>query len=40
MSKLSTKKDQIIDLKDVLRNADTNGDNQIEFDEWRVHLKK
>jgi len=40
MSKLSNKRDQIVDLKDVLRNADTNGDNEIEFDEWRTHLKK
>ena len=40
MSKLSNKRDQIIDLKDVLRNADTNGDNEIEFEEWRIHLKK
>ena len=40
MTKLSSKKDQIVDLKDVLKNADTNGDNQIEFEEWRTHLKK
>jgi len=40
MSKLSTKKDQITNLKDVLKNADTDGNNQIDFEEWRVYLKK
>lgn len=40
LNKLSNQRDQIIDLKDVLKNADTDGNNQIEFEEWRAHLKK
>lgn len=40
MSKLNFKKNNLSDLQLTLAGADVNGDNHLEFSEWRNDLKK
>lgn len=40
MSKLNFKKNNLSDLQLTLAGADVNGDNYLEFSEWRNDLKK
>lgn len=37
---LAGKQNNITDLKDVLKHADTDDNNEIDFEEWRTHLKR
>ena len=40
MDKLNFKKGKLNDIQLTLSGADTNGDNHLEFSEWRNDLKK
>ena len=40
MEKLNFKKDKLADFQLTLTGADVNGDNLLEFSEWRNDLKK
>ena len=40
IGKLSSKRDQIIDIQDALKSSDSNQDKKIDFDEWRQEFKK
>ncbi|KAF6032558.1 PKD2 [Bugula neritina] len=40
MDKLNFKKDKLTDIQLTLAGADANGDNHLEFSEWRNDLKK
>lgn len=40
ISNLSGQRNNIVDLKALLKNADTDQDNQIDFEEWRTYLKR
>jgi len=39
MTKLSFKKEKIVDIQKALQTADTNQDNKLDFEEWRQELK-
>ncbi|XP_057314432.1 polycystin-2-like isoform X2 [Hydractinia symbiolongicarpus] len=39
MSKLSFKREKIVDIQKALQTADTNQDNKLDFEEWRAELK-
>ena len=39
MSKLSFKKDKIVDIQKALASADNNQDNKVDYEEWRMELK-
>ncbi|XP_065670022.1 polycystin-2-like protein 1 isoform X5 [Hydra vulgaris] len=39
MSKLSFKREKIVDIQKALQNADANQDNMVDFEEWRAELK-
>ena len=39
MSKLSFKREKIVDLQKALQLADSNNDNKVDFEEWRAELK-
>jgi len=39
MSKLSFKREKIVDIQKALQTADTNQDNKLDFEEWRADLK-
>ena len=40
LEKLNVQKKNIRDIKDALAFADTDGDNMVNFDEWREELRK
>lgn len=37
--KLNVQREKIEDIRYALREADTNGDNFIDFEEWRFQMK-
>ncbi len=39
MNKLNFKRDKIVDIQKALTTADKDGNNQLDFDEWRCDLK-
>lgn len=39
MTKLSFKREKIVDIQKALQTADTNQDNKLDFEEWRQELK-
>ena len=39
MTKLSFKREKIVDIQKALQTADTNQDNKLDFEEWRQALK-
>jgi len=39
MSKLSFKREKIVDIQKALQTADTNQDNKLDYEEWRAELK-
>lgn len=40
LSKLTSRRDQVIDIAEALRDADQNKDKQIDFEEWRTEMKQ
>lgn len=40
LRKLNLKKDRIVDIQAALGSSDMDANKQVEFDEWRDHLKK
>ena len=39
VDKLNLKRDKIQDIHETLKHADINGDDKLDFDEWRQDLK-
>ena len=39
MSKLSFKREKIVDIQKALASADANDDAKVDYDEWRMELK-
>ena len=39
MSKLSFKREKIVDIQKALQTADANQDNKLDYEEWRQELK-
>ena len=39
MTKLSFKREKIVDIQKALQSADANQDNQLDYEEWRQELK-
>jgi polycystin 2 len=39
LTKLSFKREKIIDIQKALKSADVNQDNKLDFEEWRANLK-
>lgn len=40
VNNLSSQKSNIVNLKELLKHADTDNNNEIDFEEWRTYLKE
>jgi len=39
LTKMNVKRDKILDIKNAINFADSNGDNKLDIKEWRTELK-
>lgn len=39
LAKMNIKRDKIVDIKNAINLADSNGDNKLDLKEWRIELK-